>query len=93
MDAPLELTFEAEPIDPNVAKMEAAARIYCSVHGMDADKTMQIPHPAIVGLKIDSPPFWHEVACRMLDLNIMLAAIRQAHVDEMVGNASSKSVQ
>lgn len=80
----MELTFENEEIDPHVAKMEPAARIYCAVQDMDADATMKIPHPVMAGMTIDSPPFWHEVACRMLDLNIMLAALKQAHADSLV---------
>ena len=57
---------------------EAAARNYCAKVGVDPDATMKVPHPLVRNALIDSPPTWHDAAGRLIDLSMMLSAMREA---------------
>ena len=56
---------------------EPAARIYCAMQAMDPDEMVPTPHP--MGLYVEhSAPMWHQVAESMLNLSMLLVAMKQA---------------
>lgn len=57
--------------------LEAAARIYCAKVGINPDEQIQTPHPLGLALPF-SVPRWTIEAERLLDLSMMLTAIKEA---------------
>lgn len=56
---------------------EAAARILCSMDGIDPDTPVATPHPLINGMTVEHPT-WHDAAEALVGLSKMLAALRMA---------------
>lgn len=74
-------------IPQELAPYERAARIYCERTGLDADATVQVPHPLIDGMMVDSWPQWTEVAERLRDLSLLLGSMKQAANEAAAGVA------
>lgn len=63
--------------EDHLAPFEMAARIYCSRRGVDPDAAVPTPHPIIKGATVNHIA-WRLEAERLLDLSMMLSAMRQA---------------
>lgn len=56
---------------------ERAARIYCEKAGLDPNEMIPVPHATIAGAA-DLVPQWAMVAERMIDLSMLLTAMKEA---------------
>ncbi len=56
---------------------EAAARIYCVKVGADPDEGVQVPHPLGIAVPFRVPR-WTLEAERLIDLSMMLLAMKEA---------------
>jgi hypothetical protein len=61
----------------HLVPLEPAARIYCAMRERDADEVIHLEHPLGLAGVTFSRPAWHFVAEEMLNLNMMLVAMRQ----------------
>lgn len=79
-----QLNGGATPAPPHIAAFEAAARIYCQRTGQDADVQVRVPHPLILNTTM-STPFWHTIAERMFDLQMLLSSMKAAAMEAAAG--------
>jgi hypothetical protein len=70
-------TQQTQTTPAALAPYEHAARIYCTLNGVNPDQVVRTPHPIIKGISVEQP-LWHEAADRLLDLSRMLTAMKQA---------------
>lgn len=61
----------------HLAAMEKAARIYCVKVSMDPDVKLPVPHETLEGV-MTTQPFWQIIAEKMIDLALMLAAMKES---------------
>lgn len=55
---------------------EAAARILCSMDGVDPDEEIKIP--SVIAGAFTTEPVWHQAAEALVNLSKMLTALRMA---------------
>lgn len=65
--------------------MEPAARIYCARVGINADTSVPAPHETIAGAKVFQP-MWELIAEKMIDLAVMLDAMKEAAAAKAAAN-------
>jgi hypothetical protein len=65
----------------HLAPLEPAARAFCAMRQQDADEAMAVPHPLVKGAKLQRPA-WHFAAENLLNLSMMLVALRESAQSE-----------
>ena len=63
--------------DAFIEAMEPAARIYCEKQRLDPDANVPVPHEQLQNVMVPTP-MWRLVAEKMVDLTLMLQAMKEA---------------
>lgn len=69
---------------------EAAARILCSMDGVNPDQEVPVPHPLISGI-MEAAPAWHQAAENLIGLSKMLTALRLAAQQQATSTGAAEN--